>query len=59
MNFGIIGYVASSGKSVNITDAYMDDRFNPEIDRILKYRTKTLLCVPIFDKNTKSVIGAI
>jgi dual 3',5'-cyclic-AMP and -GMP phosphodiesterase 11 len=26
---GIVGYVASSGKSVNITDCYADERFNP------------------------------
>lgn len=28
MNLGIAGYVASSGKTLNICDAYSDHRFN-------------------------------
>lgn len=28
MNLGIVGYVASSGETLNISDAYSDHRFN-------------------------------
>ena len=28
MDKGIAGYVATTGKTLNITDAYSDDRFN-------------------------------
>ena len=28
MNKGVAGHVASTGKLLNITDAYSDDRFN-------------------------------
>jgi len=44
---GIAGAVAATGEIVNLADAYSDSRFHPEIDRESNYRTKTLLCVPI------------
>ncbi|XP_035703094.1 dual 3',5'-cyclic-AMP and -GMP phosphodiesterase 11 isoform X2 [Folsomia candida] len=47
---GIVGYVAESGSTVNIADAYQDDRFNQEIDLRTGYKTKSLLCMPIKDK---------
>ena len=46
---GIVGHVVVSGKSVNIIDAYADDRFNKQIDQRTNYRTKTILCAPIMD----------
>ncbi len=52
---GIAGYVAQIGETLNIKDAYQDPRFNPEIDRKTGYRTKTILCTPIKDKNGKIV----
>lgn len=47
---GIAGYVAQSGQSVNITDAYSDPRFSKETDRRTGYRTETILCVPMINK---------
>lgn len=52
---GIAGYVAQTGETVNIKDAYQDPRFNPEIDRKTGYKTKTMLCLPIKDKNNRIV----
>jgi len=52
---GIAGYVAQTGEVINLVDAYQDPRFNPEIDRKTGYRTKTILCQPIKDKNDKIV----
>lgn len=46
---GIAGHVAESGEPVNIPDAYLDERFNKEIDVLTGYRTKALLCMPIKD----------
>eukprot|EP01083_Nonionella_stella_P240251 840059_1 len=57
MGSGIAGYVAQTGEMVNIPDAYEDNRFNPEIDKITKYSTKSVLCVPI-ETNGK-VVGVI
>ncbi|MBZ8182440.1 adenylate/guanylate cyclase domain-containing protein [Oscillatoria salina] len=47
LNVGIAGYVAATGISLNITDAYNHHLFNKEIDEIPGYRTKSLLCMPI------------
>lgn len=44
---GIAGYVASFGETVNVKDAYNDERFNKEIDKQTGYKTETLLCMPM------------
>ncbi|MGC8728487.1 MAG: HD domain-containing phosphohydrolase [Elusimicrobiales bacterium] len=51
---GIVGWVADTGQSLNIEDAYKSDKFNPEIDRITKFKTKNVLAVPL-----KNVTGRI
>lgn len=52
---GISGYVAKTGKSINIPDAYKDPRFNPEVDKKSGYRTQSILCVPVRDKMKKVI----
>ncbi|HID57490.1 TPA: HD domain-containing protein, partial [Candidatus Poribacteria bacterium] len=55
---GIAGYVARTGRTVNIPDAYSDPRFNREVDRRTGYRTKSILCSPM--KNLQGdVIGVV
>jgi putative methionine-R-sulfoxide reductase with GAF domain len=54
---GIVGWVAESGKSVLTGNIQGDARFNPEIDMITGYETKSVLCVPLTVK--KGVIGVI
>ncbi len=46
-NLGLAGHVATTGETVNIKDAYTDNRFNKEIDMQTGYKTKTILCMPI------------
>ena len=46
---GIAGKAALSGRIINIPDAYEDPLFNPEIDRITGYQTRTILAVPLKD----------
>jgi HD-GYP domain-containing protein (c-di-GMP phosphodiesterase class II) len=46
---GLSGFVARTGRKLNIKDAYEDSRFNPEVDRKTGYRTKTVLAVPMTD----------
>lgn len=55
---GIAGYVAGTGQLINLADAYADPRFNPDIDRASGYRTRTVLCMPMKNKEGK-IIGAI
>ncbi|CAF1123550.1 unnamed protein product [Adineta ricciae] len=57
MDKGIAGYVATTGKTLNILDAYSDSRFNRDIDQKTGYKTKTLLCMPIMIQG--SVIGVV
>ncbi|VDK50373.1 unnamed protein product [Gongylonema pulchrum] len=45
---GISGYVASTGQVLNIENAYEDPRFNKEVDQKTGYRTRNILCMPIF-----------
>lgn len=47
---GIAGWVAESGQSVNLPDAYDDPRFDRTWDLQSGYRTRSLLCVPILDR---------
>ena len=44
---GIAGYVAATGDTLNIPDAYFDTRFNPDIDKVTGYRTRSILCMPM------------
>lgn len=44
---GLAGHVFRSGETINIKDAYSDDRFNKAIDAKTGYTTKTILCMPI------------
>ena len=53
---GIAGAVFQSGKTINIPHAYADLRFNPAFDKKTGYFTRSILCVPVVNKNGK-VIG--
>ncbi|MCE5334075.1 MAG: SpoIIE family protein phosphatase [Desulfobacteraceae bacterium] len=52
---GIAGRVFESGESILIRDAYADERFNQEVDRLTGYRTTSILSVPL--KVQDRVIG--
>lgn len=52
---GIAGWVAASGQTVNLADAYEDPRFDRSWDEQSGYRTRALLCVPIHDRNLNVV----
>ncbi len=50
---GIAGWVAKTGETVNIPDAYIDERFQPAVDLRSGYRTRSILCMPM-----KNSLGA-
>ncbi len=54
---GIAGWVAQAGETVNIRDAYNDPRFNSEIDHRTGYHTRSLLCMPV--KNREGTVIAV
>jgi signal transduction histidine kinase len=55
MGKGLAGYVAKTGETVNIADAYQDPRFNPEIDKKSGYKTRNVLCMPMRNREQKVV----
>ncbi len=55
---GLAGWVASSGETVNIPDAYSDTRFQPSVDQQTGYRTQSILCVPMRN-HFGDIIGAV
>jgi hypothetical protein len=55
---GIPGFVAQSGELVNVPEAYLDARFDPEIDVWSGYWTRNLLAGPI--RNTAGdIVGVL
>lgn len=57
LKVGIAGHVAATGECLNISDAYSHPLFNQEVDRQTGYRTRNVLCMPIF--STKGRVVAV
>src|SRR5579862_1523473 len=55
---GIAGWVAQSGETVNIPDAYADPRFAKDVDQRSGFRTRSILCMPMPD-HTGKIVGVI
>src|SRR3989338_8592706 len=55
MGKGIAGAVAETGEIVNLADAYTDARFDRDFDQRFGYRTRSLLCLPVKDRDDKTV----
>ncbi|NOX65625.1 MAG: GAF domain-containing protein [Chlorobi bacterium] len=47
---GLAGWVAKYGETVNIEDAYSDERFDMSYDNLSGYQTKSVLCYPVKNK---------
>ncbi len=59
---GISGYVAKTGETLNIPDAYQDDRFDPATDKRTGYRTRSILCMPIWEPmgdENRQILGVL
>ncbi|EMY15911.1 stage II sporulation protein E [Leptospira weilii str. Ecochallenge] len=54
---GIAGWVAKEKKPIILEDAYSDSRFNPSWDQKTGYRTRSLVCVPLFIES--KIIGTL
>jgi adenylate cyclase len=52
---GIAGHVFTSGETVNIPHAYADLRFNPSFDKQTGYFTRSILCVPVVNKDGRRI----
>ncbi len=54
---GIVGEVIHTAKTLRIDDAYQDSRFSKKVDLASGYKTRNLLCTPLFDGEHK-LLGA-
>ncbi len=55
---GIAGWVAETGRVLNISDARADSRFNPAYDELTGYRTQTILAAPMRNQQ-REIIGVV
>jgi adenylate cyclase len=54
---GIAGWVAKTGKAMIINDVKKEPRFNQSVDKKTGFKTRAILCVPLFSK--EKMIGVI
>lgn len=49
-SIGLAGYCFQTGETIHLKDAYTDDRFNKEVDSHTGYRTRSVLCIPLYNR---------
>ena len=49
-SIGLAGYCFQTGETINLEDAYTDDRFNKEVDSQTGYHTRSVLCMPLYSR---------
>ena len=54
---GIAGWVAKTGKPIIVNDVKNEPRFNQAVDRKTGFKTRSILCVPLYSK--EKIIGVI
>jgi signal transduction histidine kinase/putative methionine-R-sulfoxide reductase with GAF domain len=63
LGMGISGAVAKTGKIMNIPDAYKDKRFDPSTDKRTGYRTRSILCMPVWEPlsrgDKREILGVV
>lgn len=56
--YGVAGWVFQNRTMLIINDAYSDPRFYAEVDKKSGFRTRNILCVPLFNQKSEC-IGAL
>jgi len=54
-HLGLAGSSFTTGDTINIPDAYQDDRFNPQVDKETGYHTQSILCLPVHNKSGQAI----
>jgi response regulator RpfG family c-di-GMP phosphodiesterase len=55
LNTGVAGYAVLSKEIQIVVDAYNDFRFNPNVDSVTGYVTKTILAIPLLNHDGKAI----
>ncbi len=50
-SIGFAGYSFQTGETINLEEAYKDERFNKEVDLKTGYRTRSVLCMAIYNRS--------
>ena len=50
LGHGIAGWAAEHRETINIKDAYADSRFNPEVDVLSGFKTRSVAAAPLIDR---------
>jgi GAF domain-containing protein len=50
---GLVGACATEGRTLNVPDAYADERFDPTVDLCTAKKTQSALCVPIMGDDSR------
>lgn len=60
MDTGLVGWVARTGRPVNVANAYDDPRFNSQVDATTTFRTTSVLAHPVMmDGRVVAVVQAL
>lgn len=57
LGVGISGWVAKHKQPLLVPDCYEDPRFSPDYDKKTKFKTRSMICVPLIRK--KQLLGVI
>lgn len=52
---GIAGHVAKTGETVNVRDVTKDEHFYSDVDRRTGFRTRTMLCLPMRNRDGRTI----
>lgn len=56
---GIAGWVARHGEPVMVPNVMTDPRFAKKIDEMIKWETRSLICVPVRSEERNRVLGVV
>jgi len=57
-NQGVAGWVFKNKIPLIVSDAYHDERFYPDIDKLTGFKTRNIVCVPLVNRE-KETIGTL
>lgn len=52
---GLAGHAVGTSEVLNIEDAYQDPRFNPDVDKETGFKTKSVICSPVINREGKTI----
>ena len=54
-NRGVAGWVFKNNIPLIVSDAYHDERFYPDIDKLTGFKTRNIICVPLVNRKEETI----